>query len=129
VGAIAVEGDKLLLVRRGHDPEAGRWSVPGGRVEAGETVRRAVEREALEETGLTVCCGRLIGWVERMGPDYHFVILDFAVTVTGGNVEPGGDAEEVRWVPMADVARLPLASGLETFLRDHGVLTPTAAPS
>jgi 8-oxo-dGTP diphosphatase len=123
VGALAVDDGRLLMVRRGHGPAAGTWSVPGGRVEAGETLAEAVVREVREETGLEAVCGPLVGWVERIGSDHHFVILDFAVTVLDP-VEPraGGDAAEAAWVPLADVAGYRLAEGLAEFLREHGYL-------
>jgi 8-oxo-dGTP diphosphatase len=121
VGAIAVRDGALLLVRRGRPPEAGRWSLPGGRLEAGETLRAAVEREVLEETGLEARCGELVGWVERMGPAHHFVILDFAVTVEPGRPQAGGDAAEVAWVPLGELGRVELVSGLAEFLADHQV--------
>ena len=122
VGAVAVERGELLLVRRGRPPEAGRWSVPGGRVEPGESLAGAVEREVMEETGSEVRCGPFLGWVERIGPDHHFVILDFAVEVLGRACRPGGDAGEVAWVAPRDVPALDLVTGLEEFLRAHGVL-------
>ena len=81
VGAIALDDDRLLLIRRGHGPAAGEWSIPGGRVEAGETLAEAVVRELVEETGIEGVCDQLVGWAERIGPDHHFVILDFSVTV------------------------------------------------
>ena len=124
VGAIAVVDDRLLLVRRGHGPAAGSWSVPGGRVEAGETLAEAVVRELREETGLEGVCGAFVGWVERLGEDYHFVILDFAVDV----LEPdsavaGTDAAEVAWVPLHDLGQWRLVEGLTEFLHDHGVIS------
>jgi ADP-ribose pyrophosphatase YjhB (NUDIX family) len=123
VGAVAVADGALLLVRRGRGPGSGRWSVPGGRVEMGESIRDAVEREVAEETGLGVHCGELLGWTERIGADHHFVILDFLVTVDNGR-EPvaGDDAAETRWFPLASVTKLALVEGLADFLRDHGVL-------
>jgi 8-oxo-dGTP diphosphatase len=123
VGAVAVDNDCLLLIRRGHGPAAGEWSVPGGRVEEGETLAEAVVRELLEETGLEGVCGELVGWVERIGPHDHHVILDFRVDVLDGQTPVAGDdAVEVAWVPLPQVAELPLVDGLAEFLHEHGIL-------
>jgi ADP-ribose pyrophosphatase YjhB (NUDIX family) len=124
VGGVAVVDGALLLVQRANPPQAGRWTVPGGRVESGETLASAVEREVGEETGLAVRCGPFLGWVERMGAGYHFVILDFRVHVPAGAPRPraGGDALAVRWVPVDDVPQVALVDGLEEFLREHGVV-------
>lgn len=118
-----VDDDRLLLVRRGHGPAAGEWSIPGGRVEPGEMVQEAVVRELAEETGLEGVCGALVGWVERLGDDHHFVILDFAVALLEAR-EPtaGDDAAEARWVPLWDVAEMALVEGLAEFLHDHEIL-------
>lgn len=123
VGAVAVDGERLLLVRRAQTPASGCWSVPGGRVERGETLAEAVVREVAEETGLEVVCGEFLGWVERIADNGHYVILDFSVTLLD-RVEPrpGGDASEAAWVPLSDVAELPLADGLAEFLHDHAIL-------
>jgi 8-oxo-dGTP diphosphatase len=123
VGAIAVDEGRLLLVRRGRGPAAGAWSVPGGRLETGETLAEAVLRELAEETGLEGVCDELVGWVERMGPDHHYVILDFAVTVLEPR-EPqaGDDAAEAEWVPLDEVAHRRLADGLAEFLHEHGIV-------
>lgn len=123
VGAVVVRNDELLLVRRGHAPGEGQWSVPGGRVEAGEMLAEAVVRELAEETGLEGICGPLIGWVERIEDDWHFVILDFEVTLLeGGAGRAGGDAGEVAWVPLGDVADLELVDGLAEFLHENGII-------
>jgi 8-oxo-dGTP diphosphatase len=123
VGAVAVRDGALLMVRRGHGPAAGEWSIPGGRVEAGELLAEALVREVREETGLESVCGGLIGWVERFDDGHHFVILDFETTVLDDD-EPtaGDDAAEVRWVPLHDLLDLQLVDGLAEFLHDHGVL-------
>lgn len=123
VGAIVVNDDHLLMVRRGHGPAAGEWAVPGGRVEAGETLAEALVREVREETTLEVVCDQLVGWVERIADDHHVVILDFKATL----MEPAdpvaaSDAAEVSWVPLHEVAELNLAPGLAEFLHDNGIL-------
>ena len=123
VGAVVVVDGRLLLVRRGRGPGAGEWSVPGGRVEPGETLAEAVVRELAEETGLEGVCGELVGWVERIGDDHHFVILDFEVTVLDGqDAVAGDDAAEVAWVPLPDVAEQRLVDGLAEFLHDHAII-------
>ena len=124
VGAVALLDDALLLVRRGRGPAAVEWSVPGGRVERGETVHMAVVREVLEETGLEVVVDRFLGWVERIDEEHHFVILDFAVTALDTDAVPvaADDAAEAAWVQLHELGELDLVDGLYEFLTDTGVL-------
>jgi ADP-ribose pyrophosphatase YjhB (NUDIX family) len=123
VGAIALDDDRLLLIRRGRPPAAGRWSIPGGRVEGKETLAEAVVRELTEETGLEAVCDELVGWTERIGADHHYVILDFQVTIlSSSDPVAGDDAIEAAWFPLAEVPDLPLVEGLEEFFYDHGIL-------
>lgn len=123
VGAVVVLDDALLLVRRGHGPAAGSWSIPGGRVEPGELLAEAVVRELYEETGLEGVCGPLVGVAERVDDDHHYVILDFEATVLdGSSPRPGDDAAEVAWVPRHLVAEQVLVDGLAEFLHEHGII-------
>jgi ADP-ribose pyrophosphatase YjhB (NUDIX family) len=124
VGAIVTDGDgRLLLVRRGHEPEAGRWSLPGGRVKPGESDPQAVVREVREETGLRVEPGRLVGEVERPGPGGTvFDIHDYAASVSGGLLAAGDDAADACWIDPGDIGQLPLTSGLAETLAAWGVL-------
>ncbi|MBM3674323.1 MAG: NUDIX domain-containing protein [Actinobacteria bacterium] len=128
VAAVARRDDEILLVRRGHGPGQGAWSVPGGRVELGEDLREAVVREVAEETGLEVVVERFLGWVERIDlaadPPYHFVILDFFVDVYDPALEPeaADDATEAEWVPIENLAEMQLAAGVLEVLVDAGVV-------
>jgi len=109
------EAGRLLLVRRGHAPSAGLWSVPGGRVEPGETPEQAAAREV---TGREVEVGTLLTTVQ-IG---DYVVHDFAAVVVGGELRPGDDADEVRWCTTDDAALLPLTPGLLEELRRVGAI-------
>jgi ADP-ribose pyrophosphatase YjhB (NUDIX family) len=133
VGAIIKDGGgRLLLIKRGHDPGKGLWSIPGGRIEDGETDAEALAREVREETGLIVAPGPLIGSVRRPGgtiPDgtraggtpVELDIRDYAATVTSGDLHAGDDADDAMWATPAQLAWLPLADGLLDALRQWGV--------
>jgi 8-oxo-dGTP diphosphatase len=124
VGAIITDATgRLLLIKRGHEPEAGRWSLPGGRIEPGESDQQALVREVREETGLQVAPGRLAGTVDRPWPGGRvLVIRDYEAVVTGGDLAAGDDADDARWVSPRDFGGLPLTSGLLEALYAWGVL-------
>jgi len=122
VGAIITDpAGRLLLIKRGHEPEAGRWSLPGGRIEPGESDQQALVREVREETGLVVTPGRLVGTVDRPQPDGRvLVIRDYAAEVTTGDLIAGDDAADARWVSLPGFDRLPLTTGLKEALCEWG---------
>lgn len=123
VGAVVLHSGRLLLVRRGREPGAGLWSLPGGRLEPGESLAASVSREVAEETGIEVEAGDLVGFVERRGEGYWFLILDFLATPVGGELEPrpGDDAVEAAWIELEALGGLALVEGLADFLAEHGV--------
>ena len=128
VGGIVLDGDgRLLLVLRGRAPSAGTWSVPGGRVEAGESDVEATAREVLEETGVPVEVGRLVGAVERDAPNGDvYVIRDYLCRpvpdVGPVTVRAGDDAADARWFTPEETLALETAPGLVAALQEWGVL-------
>jgi ADP-ribose pyrophosphatase YjhB (NUDIX family) len=113
VGAIVFDDQgRVLLVERGRPPGVGLWSVPGGKLEHAETLAQAVAREVREETGLVVEVGPLACVVERIGDDFHFVILDYLAHAIGGSLAAASDARAARWVGAGELAGLPLTDGL-----------------
>jgi len=112
-----------VLVKRGHAPLAGEWSLPGGLLELGETLREGVAREALEETGLSVEVGELLGVFDRVIRDadqrirYHYVLVDFLCRCPAGELRAAGDAAEARWFTPQEVNQLPLAADTAAVIR------------
>ncbi len=123
VGAIVVNDGQLLLIQRGREPALGLRSVPGGRVEGGETLAEAVAREVGEETGLEVVCGDFVGFVERIGEASHYVILDFWAHMVGNQpLRAGDDAADAAWVDLDELHAVDLVDGMLDFLIEHGVV-------
>jgi 8-oxo-dGTP diphosphatase len=123
VGAIIIDEGRVLLVKRGHPPLAGEWSIPGGVLEVGETLRQAAVREAREETCLSVETADLLGVYDRVLRDdaertrYHYVLVDFLCRRVAGEARAAGDADQVRWFTPAEAEKLPLAEDTAEVLR------------
>lgn len=115
VGAVIIEDGRVLLVKRGHPPLAGEWSIPGGVLELGETLREAAVREAEEETCLTVAPTELLGVYDRVLRDdegrtlYHYVLVDFLCRRVAGEPRASGDADELGWYTLEQMGKLALA--------------------
>ncbi len=123
VGAIIIDDGRVLLVKRGHPPLAGEWSIPGGVLEVGETLREAAIREAREETCLAVEPADLLGVYDRVLRDddgrtlYHYVLIDFLCRRVGGEARPGDDADEVRWFTLEEAIALALPEDTAEVIR------------
>ena len=129
VGAIIVDGDRVLMVKRAHPPIQGQWSIPGGVLEVGEMVREAAVREAREETGLVVEPGELLGVYDRILRDgehriqYHYVLIDFLCRPVGGELLAASDAAEVQWFRREELPALQLAEDTsEVILKGFAML-------
>jgi ADP-ribose pyrophosphatase YjhB (NUDIX family) len=129
VGAIVLDGDRVVLVRRGAPPSVGRWSIPGGLIELGERLEDAVVREVEEECGLRVrvlgLCG-VLDRVVRADPPradaqapvrYHFVLVDYVAVPIGGELRAGSDAAEARWVPVAELGEYETTEALAAMIQ------------
>jgi 8-oxo-dGTP diphosphatase len=123
VAVVVVDGERVLLVRRGRPPAAGQWSLPGGLVDLGEEVEAAARREIREECGLDIRLHGLVGVIDRIVRDddgrvrYHYVLLDLLGTPAGGMARAGSDADAVRWATLEELADLDRTTGLEPMIR------------
>jgi len=123
VGAVILNHGRVLVVRRATEPLKGEWSIPGGVLELGESLRQGAEREALEETGLQVEAGEVLEVFDRVIRDkagavrYHYVLVDFFCRPVAGEAHAGGDAAEVRWITLQELEDFPILESAASVIR------------
>ena len=133
IGAVIVGDGKIALIKRGNEPSKGKWTIPGGLVDLGESLEAAVIRETKEETCLDVDNPSLVGVVDNVDLDeagkvkYHYVIIDYLVHVKGGNIQAASDAAELRWVPFGEVENYNLTASFRVFFRQNREKLETAS--
>jgi 8-oxo-dGTP diphosphatase len=134
VGAVIIDGDRVLLIKRAHEPLKGEWSLPGGAVEVGESLEGALIREVREETCLDVTVGPVVEVLDRIGRDaadrieYHFVIIDYLCRVASGTATCGSDAAEVQWTQHRDLANYRLTTAATAVIEKAFAMSSTASP-
>ncbi|MCW3999327.1 MAG: NUDIX hydrolase [Candidatus Bathyarchaeota archaeon] len=122
---VILKDGEIALIKRGNQPALGKWTVPGGLVELGESLEDAAIREAKEETCLIVEKPRLLGVVDQIDRDedgkikYHYVIIDYLVRVVSGNIAAASDAAELRWVTLSEVENYDLTASFRRFFRQN----------
>ncbi len=123
VGAIIFRGDSVLLAQRGREPSYGKWSIPGGLVELGESLHDAIRREVREEVGLDVEVGDLVAALDRVIYDktrkieYHYVLLDFVCEPEDGTLHPSSDVLDCAYVPLDALGGYLMTEGTEKVIR------------
>ena len=128
VGAVIVQAGKVLLIRRRYEPLKGQWSLPGGAVEVGEPLERAVAREILEETGLVIDVGPVIDVFDRITHDdqqrvrYHYVLIDYLCHPVGGDLMAGSDVDAAEWVEPEQLPQYSLTEKTTAVIR-QGLVT------
>jgi 8-oxo-dGTP diphosphatase len=128
VGAIVCKDGKVLLVKRGKEPNRGKWTVPGGVVELGESLHEALKREVREECSIDIEVEKVLDTFDAITRDddgrvrYHFIIIDFLAKYAGGEIEAGSDAEECRWVSPEELAGIDVTPSLLKVLGRAGIV-------
>jgi 8-oxo-dGTP diphosphatase len=128
VGAVVFHNDRVLLVRRGRAPSIGRWTLPGGLVEVGETTREAIAREVAEECGCAIRVVDIAGVFERIVRDdagrvrYHYVLVDYLAFAESDAIIAGSDADEAQWASVKEIERLDTTDGLLDMIRRASAL-------
>lgn len=129
VGAVIIQDGRAVVVKRASEPLKGRWSIPGGMLELGETLREGAAREALEETGLKIEVGEVLDVFDAIYLDptgltqYHYVLIDFVARPVGGELRAGSDVSEARWASEAELDALGMTENTLKVIRKSFSLT------
>ena len=116
-GGVIIINDEVLIIKRKTEPDAGKWTIPGGAIDVGEKIKDGLKREIFEETGLEVEVGNLLDIAEKIFKDsnskiiYHYVILDYLCKYISGSMKASSDAEELMLVKMCDIDKIELVNG------------------
>jgi 8-oxo-dGTP diphosphatase len=127
VGALIFRDDHILLVQRGHEPNKGKWTIPGGLVELGESLEQAVHRELLEECGITARLLDRLNVFEYIQHDdnarvkYHYIIVDYLAEYLKGKLQAGSDIDQASWIAIDEVQSFDITDGLKPAI-DHALL-------
>jgi ADP-ribose pyrophosphatase YjhB (NUDIX family) len=125
IGIVIVANQQIVLIKRGNEPARGKWTIPGGLVELGESNEEAVIREAKEETCLDVENPLLVDVVSQVDLDaegkikYHYVIVNYLVHIRAGDITAASDAVELRWVPFDEVENYELTTSFRRFFENN----------
>ena len=127
VAAIILRDDEILLVKRGSEPGLGKWSIPGGSLEIGETLEEGLKREVREETGLQIEVGRLAGIGDLIVSDqgvlkWHYLLINYLAVATGGELRPATDATECRWVELSEIRAYDVTKSVLHRLEELGLI-------
>jgi 8-oxo-dGTP diphosphatase len=128
VGVVVIKDGCLLMVKRSKEPAKGKWSIPGGGLELGETLYDGARREVLEECSVAVEIERVLDAAERIIRDedgrvkYHFVLVDMLGRYVSGEAGAQSDAEECRWVAIGEMDGLDITTPLRDMLKRHGII-------
>ncbi len=132
VGAVVIRDGRLLVVKRGNEPNQGKWSIPGGAIELGETLQEAAVREVLEECSVQIEIERILDAAQNVIRDekgqvkFHFVLVDFIGRYVSGEAKARSDAEECRWVPLEEVEGMDITAALREMLKRHKIIQGTS---